>query len=120
DPGPGHALNGPVEVRGARAGQTLVVRIDEVTPRDWGVTFAPDVKLDWTLEGATWTDEQGMRVAAAPFLGVIGLPPPAPGDHSTGPPRSSGGNIDCRLLVAGTTLYLPIPVEGALLSAGDG
>jgi acetamidase/formamidase len=35
-------------------------------------------------------------------------------------PRRGGGNIDCKLLVAGTTLYLPIPVDGALLSAGDG
>ena len=42
------------------------------------------------------------------------------GVHSTGPPRRWGGNIDCKLLVAGTTLFLPIPVDGALLSAGDG
>ena len=116
----GHALYGPVEVRGARAGGTLVVHIDEVTPRPWGVTFAPDVKLMWALEGDTWVSERGARVAAAPFLGVIGMPPPESGEHSTGPPRKWGGNIDCKLLVAGTTLYLPIPVDGALLLAGDG
>jgi acetamidase/formamidase len=40
--------------------------------------------------------------------------------HSTIPPRPQGGNIDCKELVAGTTLYLPIPVDGALFSAGDG
>jgi acetamidase/formamidase len=40
--------------------------------------------------------------------------------HSTVPPRPWGGNIDCKELVAGTTLYLPIPVERALFSAGDG
>jgi len=117
---PGHALYGPIEVRGARAGQTLVVHIDEVMPRSWGVTFAPDVKLMWSLEGDTWVSERGAHVAAAPFLGVIGMPPPEPGEHSTGPPRKSGGNIDCKLLVAGTTLSLPIPVDGALLLAGDG
>ena len=39
---------------------------------------------------------------------------------TTGPPRKWGGNIDCKLLVAGTTLYLPIPIDGALLLAGDG
>ena len=120
DIGPGHALSGPIEVRGARAGATLVVHIDELTPRDWGVTFAPELKLDWKLEGGTWTSERGTRVAAAPFLGVIGMPPSEPGEHSTIPPRRWGGNIDCKLLVAGTTLYLPIPVDGALLSAGDG
>jgi len=118
--GAGHALYGPIEVRGARAGCTLVVHIDEVTPRAWGVTFAPEVKLMWSLEGDTWTSERGSRVAAAPFLGVIGMPPPEPGEHSTGPPRKWGGNIDCKLLVEGTSIYLPIPVDGALLLAGDG
>ena len=59
------------------------------------------------------------RFASAPFLGVIGMSPPEPGKHSTIPPRRWGGNIDCKLLVAGTTLYLPIPVDGALLMAGD-
>jgi acetamidase/formamidase len=116
----GHALTGPVEVRGARAGQTLVVRIDEVVPGPWGVTFAHEVKLDWRIHGDTATDERGVTVSLAPFLGVIGMPPPEPGIHPTGPPRRWGGNIDCKLLVAGTTLYLPIPVDGALVSAGDG
>ena len=118
--GAGHPLYGPIEVRGARAGGTLAVKIDEVTPRRWGATFAPDVKLMWSLEGRTWTSERGARVLAAPFLGVIGMPPPEPGEHPTGPPRTWGGNIDCKLLVAGTTLYLPIPVDGALVLAGDG
>jgi acetamidase/formamidase len=116
----GHALNGPIEVRGARAGRTLTVRIDEVTPRPWGVTFAHGDASHWTLAGGVWTDDRGVSVAAAPFLGVIGMPPPEPGVHSTGPPRRFGGNIDCKLLVAGTMLYLPISVDGALLSAGDG
>jgi acetamidase/formamidase len=116
----GHALNGPIEVRGARPGQTLAVRIDEVTPGSWGVTFAREERFIWTLDGETATDERGVTVALAPFLGVIGMPPPEPGIHSTGPPRRYGGNIDGKLLVAGTTLYLPIPVDGALLSAGDG
>ena len=56
----------------------------------------------------------------APFLGVLGMPPDEPGVHSTIPPRRCGGNIDCKELVAGTTLFLPIPVDGALFSAGDG
>jgi len=51
---------------------------------------------------------------------VMGMPPPEPGFHSTHPPRQWGGNIDCKELVAGATLYLPIPVEGALFSTGDG
>jgi acetamidase/formamidase len=116
----GHALNGPVEVRGARAGQTLAVRIDEVTPRPWGVTFAHGDRFAWAIDGDFATDDHGKTVSLAPFLGVIGMPPPEAGIHPTGPPRKWGGNIDCKLLVAGSTLYLPIPVDGALLSAGDG
>jgi acetamidase/formamidase len=116
----GHALTGPIEVRGAHAGQTLVVQIDEVTPRSWGATFAHEELFLWSIDGDTATDDRGITVELAPFLGVIGMPPPEPGVHSTIPPRRFGGNIDCKLLVAGTTLYLPIPVDGALLSAGDG
>jgi acetamidase/formamidase len=116
----GHALTGPIEVRGAKAGKTLVVSIDEVTPRAWGVTFADGTPFYWTIDGETATDDRGKTVSLAPFMGVIGMPPPEPGIHSTGPPRKWGGNIDCKLLVAGTTLYLPIPLDGAVFSAGDG
>jgi acetamidase/formamidase len=118
----GHALAGPIAVRGARAGQTLSVRIDEVTVGVWGVTFSGRTPFGWTLDPAagTGTDERGVTVSLAPFLGVIGMPPPEPGIHSTSPPRRYGGNLDCKALVAGTTLFLPIGVDGGLLSAGDG
>jgi acetamidase/formamidase len=53
-------------------------------------------------------------------MGVLGMPPNEDGWHSTGPPRVCGGNMDCKELVAGSTLYLPISVEGALFSTGDG
>ena len=117
--GAGHALEGPFEVRGARAGRTLLVHIDEVTPRPWGETWANGERFVWRLDGEWWR-LGGHRVRAAPFLGVIGMPPPEPGEHSTIPPRKWGGNIDCTLLAAGTTLYLPIPVDGAYVMAGDG
>ena len=117
----GHALCGPIEVRGARAGQTLVVRVEEVTPRDWGVTWADGEIFTWRLDGETWRSEGGRAVSSVPFLGVIGMPAPEPGGRqSTTPPRRWGGNIDCKELVAGTTLYLPIPVDRALVMAGDG
>jgi acetamidase/formamidase len=117
--GAGHALEGPFEVRGARAGQTLVVRVDQVTPRPWGETWADGEVFVSRLDGDWWRLGE-RRIRSAPFLGVIGMPPPEPGEHSTTPPRRWGGNIDCKELVAGTTLYLPIPVDGALLMAGDG
>lgn len=116
----GHALIGPIEVRGARAGKTLVVHVDEVRPGAFGETFAGDTHVVWTLDGREGVDDRGARIALAPFLGVIGMPPDEDGIHSTGPPRRCGGNIDCKELVAGTALYLPISVEGARVSAGDG
>jgi len=116
----GHALAGPFAVRGARAGQTLVVRVDDVQPGSWGVTATgPDHSVRWELEGG-FGRGAGHTVALAPFLGVMGMPPPENGVHSTSPPRRSGGNIDCKELVAGTILFLPIPVDRALFSAGDG
>jgi acetamidase/formamidase len=112
----GHALVGPIGVRGAKAGRTLVVHIDDVRPGSFGETWAQGTRVVWTLEDGTAVDERGARVALAPFLGVIGMPPAATGIHSTGPPRRFGGNIDCKELVAGTTLYLPIIVERAQLT----
>jgi acetamidase/formamidase len=134
----GHALVGPIAVRGARAGQTLEVRIEEVrvgpygftasggrsTPLNdrLGLTEAPEALLVWELDPdrLVGRDQHGREVDLRPFPGVLGMPPPEPGIHPTPPPRIWGGNIDCNLLVAGATLFLPIPVDGALFSAGDG
>ena len=54
-----------------------------------------------------------------PFAGTIGNAPAEPGLHSVVPPRRVGGNLDIRDLAAGTTLYLPVEVAGALFSVGD-
>ena len=116
----GHALVGPIWVRGASEGGTLAVRIDEVVPGPWGVTFGAEERmLRWELadgRGRCGAYEVDLR----PFLGVLGMPPVGHGVHSTGPPRRQGGNVDCADLVGGTTLFLPIPLDGALFSAGDG
>jgi len=114
----GHALAGPIEVRGARAGQTLAVRIDDVTPGPWGVTFGNEHEVRWDLADG-FARSGRFVVATKPFLGVLGMPPPEGGFYTTIPPRRWGGNIDCKELVAGTTLFLPIPVDGACFSAGD-
>ncbi|MEV4085784.1 acetamidase/formamidase family protein [Nonomuraea fuscirosea] len=134
----GHCLTGPVEVRGAGPGDVLAVRIDSARPGEWGWTIAgaKDNALNralgltgepsWLLweidaDAGTATSDRGHTVRTAPFLGVIGLPPAEPGPHSTVPPRAAGGgNIDCRELTAGATLYLPVTVPGALLHLGDG
>jgi acetamidase/formamidase len=132
----GHALIGPVEVHGAEAGQVLEVSIEKVRVGDWGFCGAGDwhsplndrlgltengVFLEWSLDAdaGVGRDERGREVELRPFLGVLGMPPGEAGVWSTTPPRVCGGNIDCKELVEGTRLYLPIPVDGALFSAGD-
>jgi acetamidase/formamidase len=83
------------------------------------VTWASeDHRVDWEL-GRGLGRALGLEVTLAPFLGVMGMPPPEAGVHPTFPPRRWGGNIDCKELLAGTTLYLPIPADGAHFSAGD-
>ena len=62
----------------------------------------------------------GIAVPIEPFPGVMGTALDVPGGHSTMPPRKNGGNMDIKQLVAGTTLYLPVWVDGALFSIGDG
>lgn len=79
--------------------------------------------LLWDVDAAAGTarNQLGLGVRTAPFLGVVGLPPEATGEHSTIPPRPlGGGNVDCRELVAGSTLFLPVTVPDAMLSVGDG
>ena len=71
---------GPFEVRGARAGPTLVVRIDEVRPRPWGATFTePPHRIDWELANGVGPRVDGSGRAARPFLGVIGHAAARPG-----------------------------------------
>lgn len=134
----GHALCGPIAVRGAEPGMTLEIRIGEMVTGGWGWTDAggwdsalnrrlgvadgDSTTLWWTLDDAAGiaTDQHGRRVRMRPFMGVLGMPPDEPGLHATAPPRTSGGNIDCKELVSGSTLYLPVPVPGGLFSVGDG
>ncbi len=135
----GHCLTGPIAVRGAERGTVLALRIESLRPGPWGwtVSAARDNLLNrrlgltgvapswllWDIDAdrGTATDQRGHRVSTDPFLGVMGVAPADPGEHSTIPPRAvGGGNIDCRSLGAGSTLYLPVSVPGALLTLGDG
>ena len=135
----GHCLTGPVAVRGAAPGMMLSVRMLALRPDDWGWTVATAADDDfhrrlgvvndgpswllWDLDvdNGTATNDRGLSRGLAPFLGVTGVAPASPGEHSTVPPRTDcGGNIDCRELTVGSTLYLPVQAPGALLYIGDG
>jgi acetamidase/formamidase len=131
-----HICTGPIAVKGAKPGQVLQVDIQSIDVLyDWGYNavrplagalpddFAEKRIIHITLDRAkkNWRLPWGQEVPLAPFFGVMGTaPPPAWGMVSTAPPRRNGGNLDNKELVAGTTLYLPIFVEGALFSVGDG
>lgn len=133
----GHAMCGPIEVKGAKPGMTLEIKIEEIVPGPFGWTVAGGWEsevnkrlgvveeghlLTWSLDAEKMVgrDQFGHTLPLRPFMGVMGMPPDEPGVHMTSPPRVTGGNIDCKELVAGTTLYLPIAVEGGLFSVGDG
>lgn len=126
----GHALCGPVSVRGARPGMMLAVHIQRIVPGSWGWTLPYDTAgpgeevplIWWELDALRMVGHStlGRSVALRPFMGVMGLAPAEPGILSTTPPRAQGGNLDCKELVAGSTLYLPVAVPGALFSVGDG
>ena len=137
--GRGHCLTGPIRVHGAQPGDTLALRLIDLRPDPWGWTTAahldtpvtrrlgiekgPPGWLLWDLDpdAGRGTCNLGLSRQLGPFLGVMGLSPAEPGEHSTIPPRAAcGGNIDCKELVAGSTLYLPVCVPGALLYLGDG
>ncbi len=135
----GHCLTGPIAVAGARPGTVLSVHFSSLRTANWGWTVAaardnrltrrlgvaggPRSWLLWEIDpdAGVAVSDRGYAVRTAPFLGVVGMPPAEPGEHSTVPPRAEGGgNIDCRELVAGSTLYLPVTVPDALLCLGDG
>ena len=127
-------VTGPVFIDGARPGDALKVTIREFKPSGFGWTAnIPGFGLlaDQFTEPALhiWSYDKAGRTPAAfspkgrvplkPFAGTIGLAPAEPGLHSVIPPRRVGGNLDIRDLSAGTVLYLPIEVGGALFSVGD-
>ena len=76
------------------------------------VAFYPDSCYAW------FDEARGIRVPLRPFAGEMGVAPGKPGAHSTIPPYATGGNIDTRHLSAGSTLFLPVEVDGALFSIG--
>jgi acetamidase/formamidase len=136
----GPCLCGPIAVRGAKPGMALRVRLDEIRPGDWGWTWSgpsvfhkdllarvglgdhPNGLLRWAVDADAKTalSERGHKVALDPFLGMIGLASDREGWQSGWFPQRTGGNLDCRALTAGSTIYFPVEVEGALLSLGDG
>ncbi|KAJ3758866.1 Formamidase [Lentinula raphanica] len=129
-------VNGPIFVEDAQPGDTLKVEVLSIKTADWGWTACipgfgllsdefpePALKI-WKLDKekgfAYFDQEKGIKIPLRPFAGEMGVARKETGSFSTIPPYHTGGNIDTKHITAGATLYLPIEVEGALFSMGDG
>jgi acetamidase/formamidase len=126
-------LCGPVAVRGARPGDTLRIDVLSLETGDWGWAailpgkglLADEFREPWlgTFDLRTPGEiamPHGVTVPASPFLGVMGTHPDAPRSAPAIQPHKGGGNIDARHLVQGAQLWLPVWLDGAMFSCGDG
>ena len=127
-------LVGPVQVEGAEPGDALQITVRDLVPSNWGWTAnlpdfgllsedfpEPELKV-WRLDPATLAPAEfapGIHVPLKPFLGTMGCAPAGEGRHDALPPRPVGGNLDLRDCGAGSVLWLPVEVAGALFSCGD-
>ncbi|MBD2430524.1 MULTISPECIES: acetamidase/formamidase family protein [Fischerella] len=131
-----HLLTGPIYVRGAEPGDILEVKLEAIKPSlpvgfnairtGWGalphqftqpaLRFIP---LDLENNVAEFPVNSGIKIPLRPFFGILGVATPET-QRSSIPPGCYGGNIDNRELQAGSRVFLPIFVPGALFSIGDG
>ncbi|HZZ39121.1 MAG TPA: acetamidase/formamidase family protein [Acidobacteriaceae bacterium] len=137
DRGPGgHILTGPVAIAEAEPGDVLEVQILKIDldapfacngfsvgrgflPNDYPYGRTKIIPLDREKMIAHFAP--GIEIPLHPFFGSMGdAPPQSAGRYDSAPPWMHAGNMDNRLLVAGTTLYIPVHAKGALFEAGDG
>ena len=126
---------GPVYVDGAEPGDALEITVLDLETADWGWTanipgfglladrFPEPALHIWEydpikLEPATF--KPGGKVPLRPFPGILGNALPESGCHPVVNPRKFGGNMDTRDLCKGSKILLPVGVQGALFSCGDG
>ena len=127
-----YPLAGPVYVNGAEPGDALEVEILTLQPGSWGwaamlpglgllAADFPDPYVRYFELGNRKFAElrKDIHIPIAPFCGTMGVATDEPGKHDVLPPTKGAGNIDTRHLTAGTKLYLPVFVKGAMFSAGD-
>ena len=127
-------VTGPIYIEGAIPGDALQVTLDSYRPSGWGWTanipgyglladqFQRPALHIWSYDTDTLMPAlfgNFGRVPLKPFAGTVGVAPAKVGTHSIVPPRQVGGNMDIRDLAAGSVLYLPVEVDGALFSLGD-
>ena len=138
-----HVVTGPIRVRGAAPGDLLKMTVVQTLPRvPYGIVsnrhgrgalpgefprrpgtvsvfaeLAPSGR--YALMAARAGGARTVRVPVAPFLGIMGVAVAGGERAHSVPPGPHGGNLDIRLLTAGSALYLPVQVAGALAYVGD-
>ena len=127
-----YPLAGPIAVDGAQPGDSLAVEVLDLHTQGWGWTAIlpglgllpddfPDPYLrifDLTAGDVTYLRDD-VAIPIEPFLGTMGVCPADASATPIMPPGNFGGNMDTRQLTRGTTLFLPVQVEGAMFSCGD-
>ena len=127
-----YPLAGPTYIEGAEPGDALEVEILDIHAKGWGWSATipgfglleefdePRLKI-WDLSPGDHTYfREDIRIPLDPFCGTMGVAPLEEGEHPVMPPGRHGGNMDLRHLTRGSRLLLPVWVEGALFSLGDG
>ncbi|WP_424963623.1 acetamidase/formamidase family protein [Ekhidna sp.] len=129
---PIHPLTGPIYINEAQPGDVIAVTLHKIEIGEWGWTailpgfgFLADEFTEPHLKTFELAGKNnvrfvdGINIPLKPFPGVLGVAPNTDSLLSTIPPRANGGNMDDPNIVEGTTVYLPVFVEGALFSIGD-
>jgi amidase len=143
----GNPETGPFYVEGAMPGDTLAIEFhrirlnrdsagsgDRIVPSAVLPNYYRNAKFDdkfdseWRLDRAAGVGMlakpterlKNFRVPLQPMLGCVGVAPPNNQAFRSGWLGSWGGNMDFNGLREGTTVYLPVYQEGALLFVGDG
>lgn len=133
DLGIANPVFGPIYVEDAQPGDVLKVEVLNLEVAHWGWSAIipgfgllaedypePEIKI-WSLDCEKGIAQfKNMQIPLRPFLGCMGLAPGNDDELSTVPPTNHGGNMDCRELGVGSTVYLPVQTAGAFFSCGDG
>jgi len=135
---PNHThLTGPIHVEGAEPGDVLQIEILEIVPTAYGFNITPEStfaksglladdfpkgQVRWyrvDLKNMKFKFLPGIEVPVRPFPGTLGVELPEAGRYTNIPPGKHAGNLDCKEMVAGTVLYVPVWVKGAGVKTGD-
>ena len=124
-------VTGALYVEGAEVGDILKVEIEDIKLRSWGVMRSSptagvfhekyekrEAIIFQVKDNKIYFDDK-LILDADPMIGVIGTAPIEKEGIPTTTPGKHGGNMDCKKIVKGSTIYLPVNVKGGLLSMGD-